>query len=169
MIHLINGGHNRIGVVASSFDGTTSVRNRIRGFYDALVSVGEDINTIPPLVLTADAQSNDPAVASYVERHSLSAIVCTNHVVAVRFIQILHKTEAVQLSRMIVVAFDGQLSSENDPFNIVKIQQPRLDIGSIAVDIIQEIRKGGEYIRQITLPVELSVKDGEVESRTALM
>jgi Transcriptional regulators len=165
--HLIRLGHRRIGFLSGEPEAAT-VQGRARGYAAALTAAGISpqpdwvlhqqggVKRIPASVLDAYLNSDG---------EPLTAVVCSNDLVAALLIRYLRMRERRVPEDVAVTGFGNLLPAVMDAFGVTTVAQPFEQVGRLSGEILLERleerarRKVISGVRDVELPMQLIVRE----------
>lgn len=148
--HLINLGHKQIGMVAGPLLQSDRAQQRYEGYRQAMLSAGLTARRLVEMDrhTQADLASLMPALQGH---DSLSAVMCTNDLLAISLIGELQRAGFAVPGDLSVMGFDGIALGQHLYPSLCTIEQPRADIGRTAVDTLLTMIRG-EKCTPVPLP-----------------
>lgn len=158
--HLIKLGHSRIAHIAG-LDSQTSTQERRRGYQDALVNSG--ILADPHLLRTSD---NTIESGYYLAKdllqsvNALTAIFAYNDLVALGAFRAIREAKLQVPADISLVGYDDIMFTEFFEVPLTTVQQPMMEIGRKAAEIVfEKIRAGTAHkMQQIVLKPRLTIR-----------
>lgn len=139
--HLITLGHKRIGMVAGPLLQSDRARQRYEGYCQAMKEAG-----LPARPLTEMARHTQADLASLAPvlkgADSLSAVICTNDLLAISLIGELQRAGFAVPNDLSVMGFDGIALGKHLYPSLCTIEQPRASIGRAAVHTLLAMIRG---------------------------
>ena len=139
--HLITLGHQRIGMVAGPLLQSDRAQQRYQGYYHAMREAGLVARPLVEMArhTKADLASLTPALQG---PDSLSAVICTNDLLAISLIGELQRAGFAVPKDLSVMGFDGIALGRHLYPSLCTIEQPRADIGRAAVHTLLAMIRG---------------------------
>jgi len=155
--HLISMGHERIGMVAGPLLQSDRAQQRFDGYCHAMREAGLIAR---PLVEMARHTEADLAslTSSLKGPDSLSAVICTNDLLAISLIGELQRAGFSVPGDLSVMGFDGIALGKHIYPSLCTIEQPRAEIGRTAVHTLLAIIRGEECS---PAPLPHALREGE--------
>jgi GntR family transcriptional regulator, arabinose operon transcriptional repressor len=166
--HLIRRGHRRIGFISAEPEAAT-VQARVRGYRAALENAA--LPSSPEWILHAEQGIRSlplTALSTFLEQRGapLTAVLCANDTIAVRFIGILRSLGKRVPEDVAVIGFGNSLPPLMDALGLTTVAQPFERVGQTAGEMLltrlhERLTENAvpAKVREIELPVELVVRE----------
>lgn len=157
--YLMENGHSDIAIICKDINFSTAVRDRVRGFTQALQDDHIKFNSSKCLTLK-EIHNSFPIILDFLNKIEMpTAIYCTNDAVAAKTYQVLSELKLSVPADVSIIGYDNiELSSMLYP-PLTTIEQPYYDIGTQAAKTLINILSSDLSIVRIQLPVKLIVRD----------
>ncbi|GGY00888.1 LacI family transcriptional regulator [Litchfieldella qijiaojingensis] len=155
--HLIALGHHRIGMVAGSLLQSDRARLRYEGYRQAMCDHG--LTPRPLIEMPRHTQAELACLEPELSGHDgLTAVICTNDLLAISLIGELQRSGRSVPGDLSVMGFDGINLGHCLYPSLSTVEQPRVEIGRSAVQILLAMIRG-ETPQPLPLPHAL--REGE--------
>jgi DNA-binding LacI/PurR family transcriptional regulator len=151
--HVIEQGFKRIFFLSSP-DSHHTIKLRLIGFHEALLDHG-----LPPEGMIELNMNDSEAVSGFIRAKKPDAIICSNDITAMSFINTVEKTGLKVPGDMAVAAFDHLSGVMAFSRPITSIEQPIAAISQTALELMDNrITNPGRPVTAVTFPGKLVVE-----------
>jgi DNA-binding LacI/PurR family transcriptional regulator len=173
IVHLIEAGHRRIGIIAErlrpdGYSGPVSrerraeavehvVRERLEGYEAGCLLHGIDFDSLP--VIEAGGFNHErglTAANDLLDEHNVTAIAATSDTMALAAMEAAAAHGLDVPSRLSIIGFDDVPGAH--AAGLTTIRQPMVEKGRLATKMLFELLAGENDVKSVVLPTELVVR-----------
>ncbi|SJN12027.1 Transcriptional regulator, LacI family [Halomonas citrativorans] len=155
--YLISLGHQQIGMVAGPLLQSDRARHRYEGYCLAMQAAG--LPPYPLIEMPRHTQADLKSLAPHLHgTDGLSALICTNDLLAISLIGELQRAGLSVPSDLSVMGFDGIALGKYLYPSLCTVEQPRADIGRAAIHTMLNMIRGE---RPVLTPLPYVLRKGE--------
>lgn len=155
--YLITLGHQHIGMVAGPLLQSDRARHRYEGYCLAMQAAG--LKPYPLIEMPRHTQADLKSLAPHLHgANALSALICTNDLLAISLIGELQRAGLSVPNDLSVMGFDGIALGKHLYPSLCTVEQPRADIGRVAIHTILNMIRGE---RPALTPLPYVLRKGE--------
>jgi LacI family transcriptional regulator/LacI family repressor for deo operon, udp, cdd, tsx, nupC, and nupG len=156
--HLLGLGHRRIGYIGAP-NRPKSNKRRLAGYQNALLQAG--IEPDPALIIHSEVVTDVARGQASLARclaAGATAVFCYNDLTAIGLLMACHQQQLRVPEQLSVVGFDGIEAALYVTPAITTINQPRLRLGEIAMEMTLALLKK-QHVQDCLLPCQLTLRE----------